>query len=291
MKITQVNNINFYSRGHLIGKKVKIAVPAATLAAVGDSFHRRRPEQPINEYFDDIVDVNSDQIVLDDNVSFDNYYHIDMFMCGSKAFRDNELFNPLLDDEQSYQEQYDENDIKTSNKKNILKNNYAGYELSNKFFKHTQELPDSVTKPSKYDKKEENIMYLPLLENQDYKDMVSIQTRLGKITDKNLQKLAILLINNNKDEKLLTPEIENIVYKVKKEEEPAATVCKKLIRDLIEQGLTNTEIDNYINEYVNNYKIGAFGLMKYYNPKTKKYNKKQMIKDKRFDLLDIIKTK
>lgn len=142
-----IYNINY--KGNPITKKAAGALTAG-LAAVGINRLNK------NDFCDeqalyDITDIEE----IDDNI-FDEeyyqaYYNIDLNLAHNRAFRDNELFNPLRDTEDYRYRKYDDDDIKHADnliyKKNI--NSYTTeYKLADTDF-GDRIMPDAVINPSK----------------------------------------------------------------------------------------------------------------------------------------------
>ena len=296
MKTLPISNINFESRGHFNGKAAKVIVPFATLAAVSDMYVRRKPEEPINEFIDDIKD-SSDQLVLDDEFSFENYYHIDLNMANSRTFRDSELFNPLLDDEQeSGYIGYDNNDVRSLKNNRALSNDFYAYSLCENDLGGT-ELPELVKKPWNIEKEDEifiSVKDAELIKSSAARKMLKALSPLKIVAD-NLKKLVIALLSNanlkgsRAAQAEIDPDVDNIMYMVNNKDENISMLSYTIVVDLLKKNMTNTQINNYINAYIENYKRGSYGLMKYFDTEKNEYNKRKILKDKRFDLLEFIK--
>ena len=143
-----IYNINY--KGNPITKKAAGAITAG-LAAVGINKLNK------NDFCDeqalyDITDIEEVDDNIFDEEYYQAYYNIDLNLAHNRAFRDNELFNPLRDTEDYRYRKYDDDDIKHADnliyKKNI--NSYTTeYKLADTDF-GDRIMPDAVINPSKF---------------------------------------------------------------------------------------------------------------------------------------------
>ena len=103
-----------------LAKKTLGTIATGLVAATTLGKHKfetqKTAEQKVedNLFFEDLSDVEEVDDNIFDEEYYQAYYNIDLNLAKNRAFRDNELFNPLRDDESIGYKFYDFEDVKTA---------------------------------------------------------------------------------------------------------------------------------------------------------------------------------
>ena len=174
-------NINCRGTKHIA--KTALGAIASGITA---TFVRNKKEVFEDEEFtcEDLSEVKEVDDNIFDEEYYQAYYNIDLNLAHNRAFRDNELFNPLRDRENYKYKQYDYDDIGHANNltyKNSIFEYTTKYKLADTDFGEVQ-LPNSVTHPHNIT---ENILKIQ-------KRYVELNKRLKQLKISDCDKLIIL---------------------------------------------------------------------------------------------------
>lgn len=141
--------MNFKSKATVL-KRTAPVVTAAAVAECADKFVLRNEKRALSESFDEqkmFIEEDDDF----ENKCYEQYYGIDINMAKSRAFRDNELFNPVRDRENHEYSRYDIDDLDYADTftPKYFEEGLSDYDTIDTDF-GDKVMPDSVKKPFKH---------------------------------------------------------------------------------------------------------------------------------------------
>ena len=254
IQILSTSNYQINYKANLAKKTLyTIATGLATVSTLGK--HKFDSQEIDNDNFcEELYEDLSEVEEVDDNI-FDEeyyqaYYNIDLNLAKNRAFRDNELFNPLRDNESIGYHFYDTDDVKTADNliyKNKINEYTTEYKLSDTDFGDLK-LPNAVKKP-KVDDLRINERYEKLnrfMKELGRGDMVKqcilefCRTGYGEV-DFELVDIAMKLLKNNKHHKLGVDE-RIIISELKHADKENYDYCSNFINEQIDNNVSNRKI-------------------------------------------------
>ena len=252
---TSANNIN-YRGTKQIAKMAIGAIATGFTAAIGKN-KTQQPEDDI--FYEDLSDVHKVDDNIFDEEYYQAYYNIDLNLAHNRAFRDNELFNPLRDKENFGYQIYDEDDVRHADSliyKNDINEYTTNFKLSDTDFGEKQ-LPNSVTKPHLDDLKilprftKLNKAIKEINIDKETKDRIlnaSRQEYLGNNEiDYSLVDIALKLYNNSREWDRYEYEI---LRNLKEQNSADYESLQKFINDHLQTNATNSEILSELKRYI-----------------------------------------
>lgn len=252
---SSANNINY--RGTKQIAKMAIGAIATGMAATIGSNKIQQSEDDI--FYEDLSEVHDVDNNIFDEEYYQAYYNIDLNLARNRAFRDNELFNPLRDKENFGYQIYDEDDVRHADSliyKNDINEYTTNFKLSDTDFGEKQ-LPNSVMKPHLDDLK-----ILPRFTNlhkaikelnidKEDKDKIlnaSRQKYMGKKEiNYSLVNIALKLYKNSRK----WDQYEyGILDKIKKQNNADYELLQKYINARLQTGAANSEILSGLKMYI-----------------------------------------
>ena len=249
------NNINY--RGTKQIAKIAIGAIATGFAAAIGKHKTQQPKDDI--FYEDLSDVHEVDDNIFDEEYYQAYYNIDLNLAHNRAFRDNELFNPIRDKENFGYQRYDEDDVCYADSliyENNINEYTTNFKLSDTDFGEKQ-LPNSVTKPHlddlkilpRFTKLQKAIKELNI--DKDTKDRILRASRkeyLGNNEiDYSIVDIALKLYNNSREWDLYEYEI---LDNIKDQSSADYKLLQKYINARLQASATNSEILSGLQKYI-----------------------------------------